>query len=993
MREARGGNVPRVRATPISVVPRAAESDGTGGDSSMSLSSSPCTPVSASSRTVASPPPLWPGRYDSTRAARTADPQGDDGAPHGVPPTTPATLEPLEALVPDALLGGEPMLKMTQGKAAQRLVRVELDTARIVWASKRNNSVPLCALRDLRFGRAAQSYREALQVGAEHEPRWVSLVYQTPKAYKAVHFVAHTDASFERWRTTLQRVFAQRQALLAGRATATTTQLHWLRAAWRSRAPDAALDLPAVLQVCRRAGLLCSARELRGLFAAADAHRRGALDLDAFQTFAAALRRRPDVQRIFSALSCGADALSRDAFASFLCIDQGDYGWTDAQLDALYAQYASPVTNTLHVDGFATFLGAYATGGEQRAALPLERPLTDYYISSSHNTYLVGGQWKGDSTVEGYVRALQQGARSVELDCWDGPNGQPQVTHGHTLTSRVPFDDVVAAVAQYAFVSSPYPLILSLEVHNDVAQQDSIAAILRARLGGMLVTERVDGEGDVLPSPEQLRHRILVKTKDWNVIRAAQPPVLEDASSATSTEYTESEGDATLLGHARGLVRTIAKRPGRPATQRVMSDALSALLVYTVGVKCRGINKKESYAPEHMFSLSERKALRLIRTSNPDLVKHNISHLTRIYPGLSSLSRLSNSANYIPVDMWAAGCQLVALNWQTRDRGLELNQAMFDASRGYVLKPDGVRVRAAAKTVDRVVRVRLNLTIISAQQLPHVGRDDDVARPFVRFGVYAPSQWGSKAVKAWSERGECEVVPRGGAAPLPHAKDGEAAPDALYTHAFPAPHARSTMAPHPTVPPSSPPLPRTPTATGGLAPVWNTRCTLLIDLPAGPSSAEDIREYVWEGGGGGGGGAIGAAPVAGGPAVSRCTREESRGSPRGGAFLPTAPPTPSARSEAGAAPRHAPLPASTLARNARILRRATRGLLDLVFVRLQVYDDQPSSPVPLASSTAVLGRLPRGYRHLPLCDMQLSRLVYSSLFVHTEYTLEGVFSG
>jgi hypothetical protein len=29
-------------------------------------------------------------------------------------------------------------------------------------------------------------------------------------------------------------------------------------------------------------------------------------------------------------------------------------------------------------------------------------------------TYLIGGQLKGDSTAEGYIRALQQGCRTVE---------------------------------------------------------------------------------------------------------------------------------------------------------------------------------------------------------------------------------------------------------------------------------------------------------------------------------------------------------------------------------------------------------------------------------------------------------------------------------------------------------------------------------------------------------------------------------------------------
>jgi phosphatidylinositol phospholipase C delta len=92
-----------------------------------------------------------------------------------------------------------------------------------------------------------------------------------------------------------------------------------------------------------------------------------------------------------------------------------------------------------------------------------------------------------------------------------------------------------------------------------------------------------------------------------------------------------------------------------------MSMALIALLVYTVGVKCRGINKKEEYAPEHVFSLSENTANKMLRFNMWDLIKHTKTHVVRTYPkGL----RL-NSTNYEPHRFWAAGAQLVAINWQT----------------------------------------------------------------------------------------------------------------------------------------------------------------------------------------------------------------------------------------------------------------------------------------------------------------------------------------
>ncbi|XP_029805146.1 1-phosphatidylinositol 4,5-bisphosphate phosphodiesterase eta-2 isoform X3 [Suricata suricatta] len=748
-----------------------------------------------------------------------------------------------------AMQAGTQMVKLRgSSKGLVRFYFLDEHRSCIRWRPSRKNEkakISIDSIQEVSEGRQSEVFQR--YPDGSFDPNCCFSIYHGSHR-ESLDLVSPSGDQARTWVTGLRYLMAgvRDEDSLARRQR---TRDQWLKQTFdeADKNGDGGLSVSEVLQLLHKLNVNLPRQRVKQMFQEADTDdHQGTLGFEEFCAFYKMMSTRRDLYLLMLTYSDHKDHLDAADLQRFLEVEQKMTGVTLESCRDIIEQFEPCPENkskgVLGIDGFTNYTrspaGDIFNPEHHGVHQDMTRPLSHYFITSSHNTYLVGDQLMSQSRVDMYAWVLQAGCRCVEVDCWDGPDGEPIVHHGYTLTSKILFKDVIETINKYAFVKNEYPVILSIENHCSVIQQKKMAQYLTDILGDKLDLSSVSSEdATMLPSPQMLKGKILVKGKKLpaNISEDAEEGEVSDEDSADEIEEDckllngdaatnrkrveniakrkldslmkeskirdcEDTNDFTVsalplsgkLGHKaegkkaedgvesgedtgasrrnRILMGGFSKRKkkssklkkaasmeeegedldsqgsqsrgaSRQKKTMKLSRALSDLVKYTKSVGIHDV-EAEVASSWQVSSFSEARAQQILQQKPAQYLRFNQHQLSRIYPS----SYRVDSSNYNPQPFWNAGCQMVALNYQSEGRMLQLNRAKFSVNGncGYVLKPQcmcqGVFNPNSEDPLPGQLKKQLVLRIISGQQLPKprdsmLGDRGEIIDPFVEVEV------------------------------------------------------------------------------------------------------------------------------------------------------------------------------------------------------------------------------------------------------------------
>jgi phosphatidylinositol phospholipase C delta len=351
----------------------------------------------------------------------------------------------------------------------------------------------------------------------------------------------------------------------------------------------------------------------------------------------------------------------------------------------------------------------------------LDKPLHEFYISTSHNTYLPCHQNIDISSIDAIKNALQLGARVIELDVYAKNNigltdddYTPVVAHGKEYkygdiftTSFITFEESIKTIAEFAQTTSD-PLWITLELNTNklVKTQLKMKEILLKYFGNKIINSTTmlsnisiknllnkiiltSGDGLVSSSGVNSTNRItsgdgLVSSSGVNSTnRITSGDGLVSSSGINSTNRITS-GDGLVSSSGVNSTNRITSGDGL-----VSSSGVNSTNRITSGdglVSSSGINSTNRItsgdglvSPLEDIIISYINYPYLKNTDHKDTNLKNINSIGiiyRVYPAGDIKGHFSY--NFDPEPLWKNRYQLIALNFQKLDNNLNKNLSMFN---------------------------------------------------------------------------------------------------------------------------------------------------------------------------------------------------------------------------------------------------------------------------------------------------------------------------
>ncbi|XP_023565240.1 1-phosphatidylinositol 4,5-bisphosphate phosphodiesterase zeta-1 [Octodon degus] len=462
----------------------------------------------------------------------------------------------------------------------------------------------------------------------------------------------------------------------------------------------------------------CNYFHVKHIFKDNDRLKQGKITIEEFRAIYRIIAHREEIVEIFNTYSENRRILFESNLIEFLIQEQYTIEKAQSIASEIIQKY-EPIdevrkAHQMSLEGFTRYIHSpeCLLFKEEctKVYQDMTYPLSDYFISSSHNTYLVSGQLVGPSDLWGYT--------------------------------------------------SEYPVVLSLENHCSPPQQEVMADILQTTFGESLLSDILDDFPDSLPSPEALKFKILVKNKKIGSLKETHERIgsdkhgkvevweeeeleaeeeeeeLKTTEEDSSTFPRDSQGKETESRKALGVALFSKKKKTRKLK---IALALSDLVIYTKAEKFRSFQYSRQYQQfNENNSIGETRARKLSKLKVQEFVFHTRKFITRIYPKATR----ADSSNFNPQEFWNIGCQMVALNFQTPGLPMDLQNGKFldNGGSGYILKPHFLRDTVSKFNPNTSTNdndpIAITIRLISGFQLPLSGSSSNKLDTLVILEVF-----------------------------------------------------------------------------------------------------------------------------------------------------------------------------------------------------------------------------------------------------------------